>query len=98
MSRPERDHLAEQRRLAGLYRDLFEVDRRGQEVFADLYKRFFAHARIHTDGGVDAVLKTYRDASRREVVQHIVNQINAANGAADEEAPQPDGGEFDVQS
>lgn len=96
MSRPEQDQYAERRRLAGLYRDIFETDGRGQEVFADLYRRFFAHAKIHTDGGVDAVLKTYRDASRREVVQHIVNQINMANGAADE-APQQQGDD-DVQA
>jgi len=83
MSRPELDASAERSRMAGLYRDVFETDPRGQEIFSDLYKRFYAHARVHTDGGIDAVLRTYKDASRRDVVQHIVNMINLAGGADD---------------
>ena len=94
MSRPELDAQEDRRRMAALYRDLFEVDVRGQEVFADLYKRFYAHARVHTDGGIDAVLRTYKDASRRDVVQHIVNMINLAGGADD--AGQTLNGETDV--
>jgi predicted metal-dependent HD superfamily phosphohydrolase len=83
LTRPELDVQEERLRMAGLYRDLFDVDVRGQEVFDDLYKRFFAHANVHVDGGIDAVLRTYKDASRREVVQHIVNMINLAAGADD---------------
>jgi len=80
--------------MAGLYRDLFEVDARGQEVFDDLYRRFFAHARVHTTGGIDAVLKTYEAASQKAVVQHIINMINLAAGADD--AGQTLNGETDV--
>lgn len=69
--------------LADLYRDLFEVDRRGQAVFEDLYRRFASSAKVHTDGGIDAVLKTYRAAAHREVIEHIVRMCNRANGADD---------------
>jgi hypothetical protein len=95
MSRPDPDANAERARMAALYRDLFETDRRGQEVFADLYKRFYAHAKVHTSGGIDAVLKTYEAASQKAVVQHIVNMINVASGA-DDAAEQPINGETDV--
>lgn len=69
--------------LAELYRDLFEVDRRGIAVFDDLYRRFAASAKVHTDGGIDAVLKTYRAAAHREVIEHIVRQVNRHKGVND---------------
>ena len=70
--------------LAQLYRDIFEKDGRGQVLFEDLYQRFAAHAKVHTDGGIDAVLKTYRASAHREVVEYITRQINRANGVPDE--------------
>jgi hypothetical protein len=63
-----------------LYRDIFEIDRRGAAILEDLVMRF-GHAKVHTDGGIDAVLKTYRAAARREVLDYIALQINRANGA-----------------
>lgn len=63
-----------------IYRDIFEIDSRGQVIFDDLYARFASNAKVHTDGGIDAVLKTYRAAAHREVIEYIVQQINRANG------------------
>jgi hypothetical protein len=66
--------------MAFMYRDIFETDRRGAAIFEDLYKRFAAHAKVHTEGGIDAVLKTYQASAHREVIEYIVRQINRANG------------------
>lgn len=79
----------EQRHMDGLYLAIFEEDRRGQAVFDDLYARFAEKAKVHCDGGIDAVLKTYRDAARREVLEFIVTRCNRARGVYD----QPDPGE-----
>ncbi len=73
--------------LPALYRDIFESDKRGAVILEDLVARF-GHAKVHTDGGIDAVLKTYRAAARREVLDYIATRINQANGAPD---PQPQG-------
>jgi hypothetical protein len=73
----------ERARLDALYRDLFEVDKRGTEVFEDLYRRFASKAKVHTAGGIDAVLKTYQDAAHREVIEYIVTRCNRANGVND---------------
>lgn len=77
----ERD---ERQRLAGLYRDIFEEDKRGQVIYEDLYQRFARHGKVHTEGGIDAVLKTYRAAAHREVIEYIVNMVNVGNGVPDE--------------
>jgi hypothetical protein len=74
--------------LAGLYHAIFEVDKRGQAIFEDLYARFAGNAKVHTEGGIDAVLKTYRSAAHREVIEYIVRQVNRANGVTDS---QPEG-------
>lgn len=78
---PERD--AERDRVDRLFLDLFEIDRRGQTVFEKLYSRYAAPAKVHTDGGIDAVLKTYRSAAHREVIEHIVMRCNRARGVRD---------------
>lgn len=70
----ERD--PERVRLDGLYHDLFEVDARGIAVMEDLYARFAGSAKVHTDGGIDAVLKTYRQAAHREVIEYVTRCIN----------------------
>lgn len=83
---PDRD--AERDRVDRLFLDLFEIDKRGQTVFDDLYARFAAHSKVHTEGGIDAVLKTYRAAAHREVIEHIVMRCNRARGVRDS-APGP---------
>lgn len=73
--------------LAPLYRDIFDLDRRGAAILEDLVQRF-GGARVYTEGGTDAVLKTYQAAGRREVVDYILRQINNANGAQDPQPPE----------
>lgn len=84
------DEQSERRRLAGLYRDIFEVDTRGAAIFEDLYRRFASKAKVHTAGGIDAVLKTYQDAAHREVIEYIVTMVNRGNGVDDSPTPQGD--------
>lgn len=67
--------------LSELYRQIFEVDKRGAAILEDLVKRFSKPASV--TGGIDAVLKTYLHMGEHNVVQHIVNQINRANGVSD---------------
>lgn len=75
----------EARARALMYRDIFETDRRGAAIFEDLYRRFAAHAKVHTEGGIDAVLKTYQASAHREVIEYIVRQINRANEVDDDQ-------------
>lgn len=84
------DEQSERRRLAGLYRDIFEVDVRGAAIFEDLYRRFASKAKVHTAGGIDAVLKTYQDAAHREVIEYIVTMVNRGNGVNDSPTPEGD--------
>jgi hypothetical protein len=60
-----------------LYRQVFEVDRRGAACLEDLIKRFTQPA--VTDGGIDAVLKTYERMGSARPAQYIVAMINRAN-------------------
>lgn len=73
----------ERQRMDGLYHDIFEKDRRGAAIFEDLYKRFAARAKVHCEGGIDAVLQTYRDAAQREVIEYIVTRVNRMAGIDD---------------
>lgn len=82
-------------RLARLYRDIFEVDLRGVAIYEDLYQRFARTAKVHTSGGIDAVLKTYQDAAHREVVEHIVTMVNIGRGVEDRTTDQPQPGDDD---
>lgn len=79
----------EGQRVDALYRDIFDVDVRGVAIFDDLYRRFASKAKVHTAGGIDAVLKTYQDAAHREVIEYIVTRVNRANGVND--SPNPPG-------
>lgn len=63
-----------------LYRQIFEVDKRGAAILEALIQRFTQPA--VTDGGIDAVLKTYERMGQQKVVQFIVGQINVANNVA----------------
>ena len=61
-----------------LFHQIFEVDKRGAAILEYLVTRFSRPA--VTDGGIDAVLKTYERMGEQKVVQHIIGQINRANG------------------
>ena len=64
-----------------LYRQIFEVDKRGAAILEHMIKRFSKPASI--EGGIDAVLKTYLHMGEHAVIQHIVANINRANGVTD---------------
>lgn len=61
-----------------LYRAIFEQDKRGEA----LVRRFSRPA--VTQGGIDAVLQTYHRMGAQAVIQHIVQQINLANGVGEQ--------------
>lgn len=64
-----------------LYRQIFEVDKRGAAILEHLVQRFSQPA--STEGGIDAVLKTYHRMGQHSVVQHIILMINRANSVPD---------------
>lgn len=64
------------------YKDLFETDKRGAHILEHL-ARIFVKGPV-TDGGIDAVLKTYMHEGQRKPLDFIVNQINRANGVREE--------------
>lgn len=64
-----------------LYRQIFEVDKRGAAILEHMVARFSKPASV--EGGIDAVLKTYLHMGERNVVQHIINMINRANDVPD---------------
>lgn len=80
----QEDRDGDRARIDQLFLDIFETDRRGAEVFEVLYKLFASRARVHTSGGIDAVLKTYQDSAHREVIEYIVTRCNRARGVVDD--------------
>lgn len=65
--------------LDALYRDVFEVDKRGAAIFDDLCARFAKGPARGFDAA--AVNETFARAHQREVVDYILRRINRANGA-----------------
>jgi len=64
--------------LAALYRDVFEDDRRGAAVLEDLHLKF-GRVSVHTVGGIDAILKTFKSGAQAAVIGYIHNRIADAN-------------------
>lgn len=67
-----------------LFRDLFETDRRGAAILDHLIQRFSQPA--VTDGGIDAVLKTYERMGQTKPMHYIVAMVNRANGVTPTQA------------
>jgi len=63
------------------YRTLFEHTPLGVRILEDLWAKF-ARPPV-TEGGIDAVLKTFTRAGERNVLEHIVRKINQANQVPD---------------
>jgi hypothetical protein len=70
-----------------MYQRVFEGHAEGALVLEDLVKKFGA-GKAHVEGGIDAVLKTYRSIGERRPLDFILSQINRAHGAETEEAPE----------
>lgn len=64
-----------------LYRQIFEVDKRGAMILEHLVQRFSQPASV--EGGIDAVLKTYHRMGQNSVCQHIIQMINRAHNVPD---------------
>lgn len=79
-------HDQERARLARLYAEIFEDDKRGQAILADLYARFVRKP-SPTDFSQEGMLRTFVHTHQREVIEYIVRQINAGNGVPDEPPP-----------
>jgi len=62
-----------------MYREVFEQHPTGVLVLEDMVRRFSKPAQL--EGGIDAVIKTYHRMGEHGVIQHVVAQINRANGA-----------------
>lgn len=69
------------------YRRLFEDNADGVAVLEDLVSRF-TRPQVST-GGIDAVLATYERGGMRKVLDHILGQINRANGVQDDVQEDP---------
>lgn len=61
-----------------MFRELFEEHPTGRVVLEHLIVKFTRPA--VTDGGIDAVLKTYLRQGTRMPLDYIMNQINRAHG------------------
>ena len=61
-----------------MFKRVFEDHNEGRIVLELLIQRFAKNA--CTVGGIDAILTTYKQAGAREVLDHVVNRINRANG------------------
>ncbi|WP_443701017.1 hypothetical protein [Pseudomonas sp.] len=64
--------------IDAMFKRVFEDHHEGVMCLDLLVQRFAKNA--CTVGGIDAILTTYKQAGAREVLDHVVNRINRANG------------------
>lgn len=69
--------------IDAMFKRVFEEHHEGR-IILEVLIRQFGHAKPAVEGGIDAVLKTYRAMGNREVVDNIVLRINRANGVNDQ--------------
>ena len=79
-------HDKERARLARLYVEVFEDDKRGAAILLDLMARFVRRPNPN-DFTPEGMLRTFVHTHQREVIEYIVRQINAGNGVQDESPP-----------
>lgn len=70
-----------------MFKEIFEDHPSGRIVLEHLIGRFVRPS--VTEGGIDAVLKTYQRIGQRVPLDYIVTQLNRANGATNLEG-EPD--------
>src|SRR3546814_15217300 len=63
-----------------IYARVFEELRDGQDILAELVRRFARPAKL--EGGIDAVLATYHRDAARTLVESYDNRSNADRGVA----------------
>ena len=74
------DAASEALLMAERYRNIFETYREGAIVLDDLMRRFSETSGAVLHGGIDAVVQTYYRSGTRAPIDHIIRQINRANG------------------
>lgn len=74
--------------IDAMFKRLFEDHHEGRIVLELLIQRFARNA--VTNGGIDAILKTYMQAGHREVLDHILARLNRANGVTDPDDNEPE--------
>lgn len=67
------------------YQAIFEHDRRGAAVLEDLIHRFGRNPYVR--GGLEAQRETDFRAGQKAVIDHLLRQINLANGHTDDGGP-----------
>jgi len=67
------------------YKLIFEDHKVGAAILEQMVARF-ARDTVITEGGIDAVLKTYQKSGQRQVLDFILMQVSRANGAPDPNA------------
>lgn len=65
-----------------MFREVFEQHPTGALILEHLINRFTRPA--VTEGGIDAVLKTYLRQGQRQPLDYILAQMNRANGVTDD--------------
>lgn len=78
--------MADEPLSPAIYQRVFEEYRDGAQILEELLRRFSRPA--VDEGGIDAILKTYKRAGAREVLEFIVARINQANGVNDRVEPE----------
>lgn len=78
--------MADEPLSPAIYQRVFEEYRDGAQILEELVRRFSRPA--VDEGGIDAILKTYKRAGAREVIEFIVARINQANGVNDHDQSQ----------
>lgn len=82
MTEGEEELRRERAHLDGLYKAIFEDDKRGEAILLDLQARF-VRAPNPNDFTQEGMLRTFVQAHRREVFEYIMRRINAAHGVPD---------------
>lgn len=81
---PEDEAAARQvEHLNGLYRQIFEDDKRGEAILLDLQRRFVKRPDPN-DFTPEGMLRAFVRTHQREVLEYILRRINAAHGVEDE--------------
>lgn len=76
----------ERDRLDQLYLQVFEDDKRGQAILADLHRKF-VRSPNPSDFTQEGMLRAFVQTHQREVFEYIARRINAAHGVHDEPPP-----------
>lgn len=66
------------------YADIFEANKQGALILDALVRRF--GGAIYVKGGLEGDRQTAFNAGRRDVLDHILNQINLSNGVQENES------------